>query len=58
MLYEVITELFGSVYCRQDEKVNFKKQAYIGGVGETAIEAALLTIAYAAGCKDAIFVSC
>ena len=49
-------ELFGNVYARSNEKPDFKKQCYIGGVGESAIDAALLAIAYATGVKDCIFV--
>ena len=40
-------ELYGSPYL-QDEQ-DYKKRAYIGGVGETAIESALTAIAQALG---------
>ena len=49
-------ELFGNVYVRSNEKPDFKKQCHIGGVGESAIDSALLAIAYSIGVKDCIFV--
>ena len=49
-------ELFGNVYARSNEKPDFKKQCHIGGVGESAIDSALLAIAYSIGVKDCIFV--
>lgn len=50
-------ELYGTAYTNTyGGKVDFKKQAYIGGVGGDAIKSALLAVAYAAGCKDAVFV--
>lgn len=49
-------ELSGSTYTRSDEKPDFKRSAHIGGVGESAINSALLAIAYAIGVKDCIFV--
>lgn len=47
-------ELYGSPYARSHEKPDFKKRAYIGGVGYDAIEYALLAIAHAAGFNDVI----
>lgn len=49
-------ELYGTAYQRRGEKVDFKKRAYIGGVGSQAVETALLAIAYAAGYNDCILV--
>lgn len=49
-------ELYGTVYCGRAETVDMKKQAYIDGVGESAIDAALLAIAYAGGWSDVIYV--
>lgn len=51
-------ELYGTPSRFPDAKPDFKKRAFIDGVGSSAIESALLAIAYAAGCRDAIFVSC
>ncbi len=53
-IHSVGIQLFGTTYTRPGEKVDFKKRAYIGGVGESAVREALLAIAYACGCKDAI----
>lgn len=47
--------LFGSA-SGYDNKPDFKKTCRIAGVGETAINSALLAIAYACGSKDVIFV--
>lgn len=49
-------ELYGTAYKRHDEKVDFKKRVWIGGVGSQAVETALLAIAYAAGYNDCILV--
>ena len=49
-------ELYGTAYKRHDEKVDFKKRAYIDGVGTQAVETALLAIAHAAGFNDCVFV--
>ncbi len=48
-------ELYGTPYNRTDTKVDFKKQAWIGGTG--CHEKALLAIAYAAGYSDCIAVA-
>lgn len=52
-------QLWGSPYTniQAGEKIDFKKRAYIGGVGESAIRSALMATAYAAGFKDCILVS-
>ena len=49
-------KLFGNAYARSNEKPDFKCHVRIHGVGESAIDAALLAIAYAVGVKDCIFV--
>lgn len=49
-------ELYGTAYCRRGDTVDMKKQAYIDGVGDSAIDAALLAIAYAGGWSDVIYV--
>lgn len=48
-------ELFGTPYPYHDDKVDFKKRAYIGGTG--CHKEALLAIAYAAGYNNVIMVS-
>lgn len=48
--------LFGNVSGYGD-KPDFKKSCHIAGVGDSAIKAALLAIAYACGSKDVIFVN-
>lgn len=48
-------ELYGTAYACRDEKIDFKNRAYIHGVGDTAIESALLAVAHAAGFNDVIF---
>lgn len=60
-------ELFGEVYSGQTpsdpkefakyKREIMKKRAYIDGVGDGAIKKALLTIAYAAGFNDVIYVN-
>jgi hypothetical protein len=47
--------LFGSA-SGYDNKPDFKRICHIAGVGDSAIKAALLAIAYACGSKDVIFV--
>lgn len=42
-------ELYGSAYTNAEGKEDFSKKAYISGVGDSAIEAALLAITKAAG---------
>lgn len=42
-------KLFGSAYTRQDEKEDFTKEARIDGVGDAAIESALMAIGRALG---------
>lgn len=50
-------ELYGVPYAAQSGVVaDFKKRAYINGVGESAIRSALLATAYAAGFNDVILV--
>ena len=48
--------LFGSA-SGHDGKLDFKKLCHIDGVGDSAINSALLAIAYACGSKDIIFVN-
>lgn len=47
-------ELYGSPYLRSDRDEGMKKRCDIGGVGDTAVRAALRAIAYAAGFTDCI----
>ena len=49
-------ELYGKPCASDSENVDFKTRAYIDGVGDSAIESALLAIAYSAGYNDVIFV--
>lgn len=48
--------LFGSA-SGYDNKPDFKRTCHIGGVGESAINSALLAIAHACGSLDVIFVN-
>ncbi len=48
--------LFGSL-SGYDDKPDFKRTCNIAGIGESAIEAALLAIAHACGSLDVIFVN-
>lgn len=54
-LHSAGIELYGTPYKAHDQKVDFKKRAYIGGTG--CHESALLAIAYAAGFNNCIVVS-
>lgn len=52
-------ELYGSPYMRSsDAVIDKKRRAHIGGVGDTAVESALLAIGYAAGYSNLIMVRC
>ena len=50
--------LWGSNYARSDskERVNYKKQAYIGGCGYGSMETALKAIARAAGARGPLLI--
>jgi hypothetical protein len=49
-------ELYGSPYNRNDADVKkpMARRVHFGGCGDQAVEDALLAVAYAAGCTDAI----
>lgn len=49
-------ELYGTPYTNPHDEVDFSKRASISGVGDSAVESALLAIAHALGYNDVIFV--
>lgn len=49
-------KLHGTAYAHTDETIDFHKEADIGGVGETAMNTALIAIARAAGARGELLV--
>lgn len=48
--------LFGATFSNTDQKINLKRSANIGGVGDDAMRTALISIARAAGARGELLV--